>query len=101
LVLVAGTFVFHIPGAVELAPPVSPGSPAEFGWFEALGVSINQFVFIPMPWGSRWRVTELPMVWLMPFAAYATVHRLLGWVLIPLGLAILTGLIRRTPRTGR
>lgn len=83
---------------------------------QAFGVSLNQFIpIIEVPSGGRWRPSEKLMR--VPFtdaqcnpatgtdggcrfnhlsyAFYGTIHRLSGFILVPLGLAALTGLLHR------
>jgi hypothetical protein len=112
LCLLGGTLVFSRPGAVS--PKVKQGealkpSPAmSLSWWEALKVSMHYFTPVDIPMGSEWVPAEQPIelrlrlgrralaIRLSPSTYAALFLTLAGWVLVPLGIAALTGLLRRS-----
>ena len=104
LVLARGVSVFRYPGAVQSRDANErKNDPPQLTTMQAIGVSVRQFLPVDIPSGSRWVPTEkdVPIVsrWTVPCSAYATFHHLVGWALVPLGLAALTGLLRRPAKT--
>ena len=105
LVLSLGFYVFGHEGAImhkdkrdraaqdDAALMISSG--------EAFNVSLRQFIpIVEIPIAGDYVPSDRPAPGPMgkvglSFAGYATVHRLFGFLLIPLGLASLTGLIQR------
>lgn len=107
LVIGIGMYMFAQPGAVihkdwderharekRLDPPV------DLNKWQSLGVSLRLFIpIVELPTGGMWIPSEEPAPYIhrlhLSFAGYATVHRIAGAILVPLGVAALTGLIRR------
>jgi hypothetical protein len=110
LLLVAGTYYFAQPGTVvpeEASRRTSEAYRPTRN--EAIGVSLRQFLPVGVPLAEhlvpaqteipvrlRWRdygttVQTTPAVW-------ATLLTLLGWILVPLGLGSITGVLRRLPQ---
>jgi hypothetical protein len=87
LVLLVGVLVFHLPAAVTAAKTgLPPPDPLGLDWMQALGVSLNQFLPVTIPSGSNWAPTGKPIPvcgarWIS-FSAYASFHRLMGWLLV-------------------
>jgi hypothetical protein len=80
-------------------------SPAPISPTQALGVSFSQFIpIVEIPSGSNWKPSEnaiwASLPWLS-YAAYGTIHRLAGALLLPLGIASLTGFLHRSEKPGR
>jgi hypothetical protein len=102
-VLLIGVFVFSQPGAVLKKESRSQASQEEnirLTRSEALNVSLHQFIpIIEIPPGNQWVPSDKPAPILsslnISFAGYATLHRIAGAILVPLGIAALTGLLRR------
>ena len=73
---------------------------------QALGVSFNQFIpIVEVPSGSKWKPSQKLITWpftdraissYISYSLYGTFHKLLGAILVPLGVAALTGLLHRT-----
>jgi hypothetical protein len=110
VLLIFGTVFFTKPSTV-LPKNVKTAvvSPIVLPWPVAFAVSLHEFLPIDIPMGSQWvpayestgfvlkRPTPKQTMWLSP-ATFATVFlRLPGWVLVPLGVASLAGLLRRVP----
>jgi uncharacterized protein YjbI with pentapeptide repeats len=117
LFIALGTYFFSQPGAVvpkdkDAAQRQQASENATCCTMtQALGVSLNQFIpIVEIPSGSRWRPSEklmpVPLAkegihfYYFSFAFYATLHRLFGFLLVPLGLASVTGLLHRRERGG-
>lgn len=114
LLVVLGMFVFSTSGAVS---PKDPKNTEVVEWlnhlenrlplWEAFGVSLHEFLPVEVPFGSQVEASHFPVriyygipprfshFRLVP-ATYATFFlRLPGWILVPLGLGALTGVLRR------
>lgn len=101
-VLIVGALVFRIPSAVVPADPpagIAP-APATLSWGQAVGVSLHQFFPLEIPSGAAWQPSDermrlgrvsVPVA----FRSYATLHRLFGYVLVPLAVALLTGFLQQ------
>lgn len=75
--------------------------------WDALGVSVHQFLPIDVPMGAQWspatHAVQVPIwifwrrvdVWLRPSYFATVMLRVPGWVLVSVGLASLTGFLRR------
>jgi len=85
LILVIGTLIFHGDGAVEPRNSLK--------WLEAFSVSLRVFLPIEVPAGSRKPSSET--LWKIRFTSFATLLKLLGWVLVPLLVAGLSGWLKR------
>jgi len=70
---------------------------------EALGVSVTYFLPVDVPVGSCWQATRNAAVRVgnkeISFLLWATILRMAGWILVPLGVASLGGLLRRPTAT--
>jgi hypothetical protein len=117
LLVAGGTAVFSQPGAVVPVAPeknsktsmaAPPPAETQLGRAEAFGVSLHQFLPVDVPLGDEWKpaqsAIEVPLgigamkphVRVNP-TVYATFFlRLAGWILVPLGVAALTGLLRHS-----
>ncbi len=70
---------------------------------QAIGVSFNQFIpIVEIASGSQWKPSS-KLLWgnHFSYAFYGSLHRLAGVILVPLGLASLTGLLHRRERSGK
>ena len=96
-------------GAKVLVPAEKAAEPVRLNFTQAIGVSFNQFIpIIPIPSGSKWKPSEklipLPFGWefyYFSYAFYGTIHGLLGAVLVPLGVAALTGILHRREKPSK
>ena len=88
-----------------VSQPTPSPSPAPLSFTQALGVSFGQFVpIVEIPSGNKWKPSENPIWASFPsisYAAYGTIHRLAGALLLPLGIASLTGFLHRREKPGR
>ena len=80
-------------------------SPTPINGTQALGVSLNQFIpIVEIPSGDKWKPSE-NLIWksisCISYAAYGTIHRVAGALLLPLGIASLTGFLHRREKPGR
>lgn len=91
------------------APAAPAPTPAKLNFTQALGVSFNQFIpIVQIPSGSTWKPSErlIPLPWgwkfdYFSYAFYGTLHSLLGALLVPLGVAALTGVLHRREKPGK
>jgi hypothetical protein len=88
--------------------------PATLDPVGALAVSLDVLLPLELPAGAggEWQPSDCyirigttgacqpAVVPAITYAAYATVQRLVGWVVVPLGIATLTGLLNRRPAGG-
>jgi len=91
------------PNSAEAQLP--PRATVQPTFSDAINVSLNQFIpLVNIPPGSEWVPSNKPVPFLkalsiqgrsLSFAGYAAFHRLLGFILIPLGVAALTGILHR------
>jgi uncharacterized protein YjbI with pentapeptide repeats len=96
--LLAGTLVFHRPGAVEQKAPSVPAAPAPTEMSRCpkaltLGESVRLSLRCLLP-------VELPLlescqVSAGGFSDLAAALKILGWIIVPVGLAALAGVLRR------
>ena len=120
VLLLGGVLCFQRLGAVELKPdekaktqasalPTPAASPEaktaassgkttnnakkliKLDWKKATSVTVHQFIPIDIPLGSKWVPTRRSEF-------YATILKIAGAILVPLGIAIITGLMRRITR---
>ena len=65
-------------------------------------MSVTYFLPVDVPVGACWEPTRDPAVHIggtqISFLLWATLLRLAGWIVIPLGVAALGGMLRRDPR---
>lgn len=87
LILIIGTFVFQVEGAV--VPRQCLTCP------EAFWVSLNQFLPVAIPAGSELQPSSQSLWGIMKFTTFATLLKLLGWILVPVGVAGLSGWLKR------
>jgi len=101
-----GALVFQIPGAVAHKNARSGGgsSPTRITRFEAFALSICYFLPVEFPLEEEWVAATAPLSYRVPWlsrpivlrpAAIANfLLRLSGWVVVPLALAAVTGLLK-------
>ena len=96
-ILLIGGFIFHLEGAVVLGcDGCSPlGLEPHESYLEPLWVSLNIFLPIDIPSGADWGPSSriIPLVGLK-FTTIATILNLAGWILVPLGVAGISGLLK-------
>ncbi|HSE19938.1 MAG TPA: pentapeptide repeat-containing protein [Pyrinomonadaceae bacterium] len=88
-----------------VSQPTPSPSPSSLNLTQAIGVSFGQFVpIVEIPSGNKWKPSE-NAIWAsfprISYAAYGTIHRLAGALLLPLGIASLTGFLHRREKPGR
>jgi hypothetical protein len=109
LLVAAGTFLFSYPSTVVLAQPKKGdlNSPVSWSRLKALGVSIHQFLPIDVPVGSEWKPSpellnisvanrRIVSSCIRPTFLATVLLRIPGWLLVPLGVASLAGVLRRS-----
>jgi hypothetical protein len=93
-------FVYHQPGSVTAIKDSGCVAHA-LNRREALGVSLNYFLPIPVPVASCWaasgKTAFSPFGQPVSFMLWGTLLKLLGWIFVPLGVAALSGVLRRDP----
>ena len=99
LFIVIWTYIFHLEGAVVLKPDIHP--PPLMGpkdsYFEAFWVSLNTFLPVEIPSGADWKPSSqiIPVLGIK-FTTSATLLKLAGWILVPIGVAGMAGLLKRS-----
>jgi uncharacterized protein YjbI with pentapeptide repeats len=91
--------IFHLEGAVKLdiQLPSMMSSQVTLPWWEAFWVSLNTFLPIEIPSGADWKPSSLIIpVFGIKFTTFATVLNLAGWILVPVGVAGIAGLLKRS-----
>jgi hypothetical protein len=100
--------IFSTPSAVSPKAQnasIERPNPISISLWNAFGLSFHQFLPVDLPVEPQWIPSTDPIevkvwagkvwsVWIRP-SSYANFLRLAGWVLVPLGIAALTGLLRR------
>ncbi len=104
IIIALGMFMFSQPNAVKVKPatpvPVPQNNqPVTLNKTQAFGFSLRLFSPVEIASGSELVPTQDPAPFLgrlrISYAGYASFHRLAGFVLVPLGVLVLTGLLRR------
>jgi hypothetical protein len=110
--IAVGTIIFQRPGTVvpkgeQLAN--NTGDAIRLSRWDAFAMSLRQFLPVDVPMGSAWSPSDKPvdinmrlfrwnrMVQIQPTVFATLFLRLPGWILIPLGVAAITGLLRVSP----
>lgn len=109
LLVAAGTFIFSFPSTVTVAQPKQgeASSPVDWSRWKALGVSIHQFLPIDVPVGSEWKPSpallditvadhRIASDCIRPTFLATLLLRIPGWILVPLAVASLAGVLRRS-----
>jgi len=104
-VLVLGSLIFAREGSVMHKDKKDRGNnedaSLQLAKSDAFNVSLRQFVpLLELPIATDYVPSDRPAPSLLgklkiSYAGYATIHRIFGFLLIPLGLASLTGMIQR------
>jgi hypothetical protein len=100
ILIAASTWQFTKPNAV--LPKKDSGCEAhKLSGAEALGVSVTYFLPVDVPMGACWEPTRNPAIQIggnqITFLVWASLLRLTGWIVVPLGVAAVGGLLRRDP----
>jgi hypothetical protein len=92
--------IFDQPKAV-ISVKDSPCTAHTLNRREALGVSLDYFLPVPVPVAACWVASRETAFALfgqpVSFSLWGSVLKLMGWIFVPLGVAALTGLLRRDP----
>jgi hypothetical protein len=90
-----GSLVFLSPEAVQKRENESPGKKISVG--EAISLSIQLFLPIKLPAEPDWSPSRhrIPFLLYLKSSSFGNFLSILGWVLIPLGVAFLAGVLRR------
>jgi hypothetical protein len=115
VLLVVGMIVFSRPDAARIkrepatatavSPPATPETPVKSapeseGYSRgglAARLSFRIFLPVEVPLAARWEPSDQRLVGPIRFSDLATVLKIAGWILVPLGVAALTGLLRTKP----
>ncbi|HEX4602904.1 MAG TPA: pentapeptide repeat-containing protein [Candidatus Angelobacter sp.] len=98
LLLMLGTMFFSQPYTVS-AKEKTQTAPTKLGACDALEFSIHQFLPVDIPLGEQWvpsseGIHSKPGISIRPNTFAGLVLRLPGWILVPLGIASFTRLLR-------
>ena len=70
---------------------------AQISHLEAFWVSLNIFLPIEIPSGANWKASSLIIPYFgIKFTTFATFLNLAGWILVPVGVAGISGLLKRS-----
>ena len=113
ILLVFGMAVFSLPGAVitkqrkqERAEPLPVGEEFRLNHWDAFALSFHEFLPLDVPFGSRWSAGNEPVhlklhlgkrvlnVVTMRPSTCATLLKICGYILVPLQILLVNGLIR-------
>ena len=106
LIIWLGALVFQLPGAVVRKDKLGPDAllPTQLSRFDALALSVCYFLPVEFPLEDQWVAATTPLTVRLPFtkrrlmlrpAAIANfVLRIAGWVVMPLSLAAVTGMLK-------
>lgn len=110
MLLLLAMVLFYQPGSVVTNEESKAGCPVpgtNLSLWDALGVSLHEFLPVDVPLGACWIPSQEPIevevdvsgvetrFQIRP-STYSTFFlRLAGWVLVPLGVGAMTGLLRR------
>jgi hypothetical protein len=113
LILLLGPFIFHLDGAVKPKQEKEPTQQIEsqhthdgghsISWAEAYWVNLHLFLPVEIPSGSNLEPTTNYIFGVetrwgkigIKYMTFATMLKLAGWVLVPIALAGLSGLLKR------
>ena len=94
LILLVGTIIFQFEGAVE--PRLDMQPPPHLPYWEAFWVSLNTFLPVEIPSGANWIPSSKIIGFLgIKFTTFATLLKLAGWILVPVGIAGISGILKR------
>ncbi|HEV2728805.1 MAG TPA: pentapeptide repeat-containing protein, partial [Terriglobales bacterium] len=113
ILLIFGMLIFSLPGAVtggegkpQQAEPLAIGKDTRLSHWDAFALSFHEFLPLDVPFGSRWtpgnepvrftlrlRKRVLNVVTMRP-STCATLLKIGGYILVPLQILIVNGLIR-------
>ena len=104
IVLIIGTYMFAQTDAIKHSEKEERNAVEKLSLSQAFGFSLRLFIpIVELPTGRQWVPTDKPAPYLhflnLSFAGYATLHRLAGTILVPLGVAALTGFMHRHTRS--
>ncbi|MDA2912927.1 pentapeptide repeat-containing protein [Acidobacteriia bacterium AH_259_A11_L15] len=108
LLLALGTVAFQHPAAVQpnQPPVVSTTQEAarqqkpEFnaqplGFWDAARLSLRSFLPVDVPLLADWQPSDNRWFWAVKFSDLAGFLKIMGWILVPVAIASITGLLRR------
>lgn len=89
-ILVLGAIIYHQPGAVVLKPNINQTTiiRPQDSLIESFWVSLNLFLPVEIPSGAYWDSAP-------NFTSVGTFLKLAGWILVPIGVAGISGLLKR------
>jgi len=99
IILLLGSCIFLVEGAVEPKIPNQLSSVVEnktefrIPWSDAFWVSFNAFLPVEIPSVTPWQPSS--QTWGLKFTTWATILSLAGWILVPVAVAGLSGLLKR------
>jgi uncharacterized protein YjbI with pentapeptide repeats len=95
--LILGVLVFARPGAMkktEAAQLPEQVSPVRAGYWDSLRLTTRLFLPVEVPLLREWQPSEEVCFRGLRFADVATFLKIAGWILVPLGVAGLAGLLK-------
>jgi hypothetical protein len=96
-----GTWIFALPGAVAREAGEST-TKTKIPWYSAFFLAVHQFLPLALPVKPQWNPSR-HVLWgwrilKVTAAFYANLLQIVGWILIPLAAAALTGILRHAAR---
>ncbi len=97
IIVLVGALIFQIDGAVEpnQGPNPTGASVPCLKYREAVWVSLGFFLPVETPSGSEWKPSSRSLWGIIRFTSFATLWKLLGWILVPVWVAGVSGLLKR------
>ncbi|HHT9124822.1 MAG TPA: pentapeptide repeat-containing protein [Candidatus Brocadiia bacterium] len=106
IAVIIGTAVFQIDRAIELKQETQQLTAEEgssntnqdrgvpHGWCDGFWLSVRFFLPMEIPFGSKWIASSNTFCGIK-FSTIAIILKIAGWVLVPVGVAGLTGILKR------
>jgi hypothetical protein len=96
VILVLATFAFHTRGAVvTVANSPAAQERVDLSWGDAILFSLKSFLPVKIPAGEGWAAASATIVLGVSSITIATALTITGWILVPVGIAAITGFLKR------
>ncbi len=97
--VILGVFLFRIPGAVQ---HTASDARSRFTQGDSIRLSLRTFLPLDVPWEKHWIAAHQPIrFWRIDgrilYSDFAFLLKVLGWIFVPLWVAVLAGVFRHLP----